>query len=291
MSDSLVIYHGGCRDGWASAWVLHKVMPDAVYYAGHYGQPPPFDLISGKDVYIVDFSYKRAALIDVAQRARSLVVLDHHKTAMDELSGLADGSVLPVDELSVHFNMDKSGVGMAWDHFFPETPRPWLVDYVEDRDLWLKGLPFSDAANAYISTIEFDFDEWDKLEQMSLEEAVVLGRPVVAKTQQYVREVLKNAMRVNFCGYVVPIVNAPQVDISELLHELAKRPFKETLDIAEPPEFAMGWWQRSDGRFQYSLRSIGDFDVSKLAKDYDGGGHKNAAGFERDSPDHLWWGV
>jgi nanoRNase/pAp phosphatase (c-di-AMP/oligoRNAs hydrolase) len=29
----------------------------------------------------------------------------------------------------------------------------------------------------------------------------------------------------------------------------------------------------------FSLRSVGDFDVSAIAKIYGGGGHKNAAGF------------
>lgn len=85
-----------------------------------------------------------------------------------------------------------------------------------------------------------------------------------------VREVAKNTRRVFFENWNVPIVNAPQVDISELLDHLARN-----------DTFAMGWWQRGDGEFQYSLRSRGDFDVSELAKKYGGGGHKNAAGFEQ----------
>jgi hypothetical protein len=71
---------------------------------------------------------------------------------------------------------------------------------------------------------------------------------------------------------VVPIVNAPQVDISELVGFLCNG---ET--------FAMGWWQRSDGKFSVSLRSRGDFDVSELAKAHGGGGHRNAAGFLTES--------
>jgi phosphoesterase RecJ-like protein len=35
---------------------------------------------------------------------------------------------------------------------------------------------------------------------------------------------------------------------------------------------------QNDGSVFASLRSVGDFDVSKLAKEYGGGGHKNAAG-------------
>src|SRR5690606_19050130 len=40
-----------------------------------------------------------------------------------------------------------------------------------------------------------------------------------------------------------------------------------------------GMYYQKDGNTYWSLRSIGDFDVSKVAKDLGGGGHKNAAGF------------
>ena len=96
----------------------------------------------------------------------------------------------------------------------------------------------------------------------------MLGEVVEDKIRHYVTEVAKNARRIVFWGYDVPIVNAPQVDISELVGFLSNG---ET--------FAMGWWQRADGMFSYSLRSRGDFDVSALAKKHGGGGHKNAAGF------------
>ena len=42
----------------------------------------------------------------------------------------------------------------------------------------------------------------------------------------------------------------------------------------------MGWFERGDGKIQFSLRSNGDIDVSAIAKIYNGGGHKNAAGFQ-----------
>lgn len=40
-----------------------------------------------------------------------------------------------------------------------------------------------------------------------------------------------------------------------------------------------GFGEVESGKFQYSLRSRGDFDVSAIAKKFGGGGHKNAAGF------------
>jgi nanoRNase/pAp phosphatase (c-di-AMP/oligoRNAs hydrolase) len=35
----------------------------------------------------------------------------------------------------------------------------------------------------------------------------------------------------------------------------------------------------TEGRLKVSLRSIGDYDVNEIAKQFGGGGHKNAAGF------------
>ena len=70
----------------------------------------------------------------------------------------------------------------------------------------------------------------------------------------------------------IPIVNICQVDCSEVLHELC-------VSYPSPP-FSMYWFKRADGMYQYGLRSIGDFDVSTVAKLFGGGGHKNASGFQ-----------
>jgi len=60
------------------------------------------------------------------------------------------------------------------------------------------------------------------------------------------------------------------------------------LEMTPSAPFSVGWFVRSDGLFQYSLRSRGDFDVSELAKLWGGGGHKAAAGFEVPTPVHHW---
>jgi len=211
---------------------------------------------------IVDFSYPLAVMQSIAAAAKSLVVLDHHKTAEAALASFSAPNAI------VTFDMERSGAGLAWDHFFPGRPRPWIVDYVEDRDLWRHRLPNGPAVNAYLGTLRYDFEAWYVASRRDIEEIARLGEVVEDKIRHYVTEVSKNARRITFEGYDVPIVNAPQVDISELVGFLS---------AGEP--FAMGWWQRSDGKFSYSLRSRGDFDVSALAKKHGGGGHKNAAGF------------
>lgn len=259
----LVIYHGGCRDGFCAAWVCHLALKehDPEFFTGYYGQEPPD--VAGRDVVLVDFSYPLPQMESLAKSAATLLVLDHHKTAEAALRDFK------ADNSRVVFDMEQSGAGLAWSNYFDGSDRPFLVRYTEDRDLWRHRLTESKAINSYISTLPFDFDAWSEASRMDIAEALRGGMVVESKIKQYVAEVRKNARRVTFEGHDVPIVNAPQVDISELLH-----------DLCQGEAFAMGWWQRSDGEFQYSLRSVGDFDVSELAKRHGGGGHKNAAGFE-----------
>lgn len=264
MSPPLVIFHAQCRDGWCAAWVVGQKFPDAEFVEGMYGQAPPD--VTGRHVIMADFSYPRAEMETIAEKANTLTVYDHHKTAVAALKDLPG---------AIHFDIGRSGAGIAWDVLNQGAPRPWLVDYVEDRDLWRHQLPNSELVNAFIATLEFSHGAWEEASRAPLDAAVGLGEVAHAKTQQYVREVAKNARRITFEGYEIPIVNAPQVDISELLASM--------LETSGTP-FVMGWWQRADGMFAHSLRSKGDFDVSGLAKRHGGGGHKNAAGFQARTP-------
>ena len=264
----LVLYHGQCRDGFCAAWVAHRALGKIEDVAVQYGTPAPD--VRDRDVYMLDFSYPREIMLSMIAVAKSLLVLDHHKTAAAALDGLP----------GVVFDVGRSGAGITWDHFFPGQPRPWLVNYVEDRDLWAHKLPRTDAINAFVSALLFNFATWDHEAMKSADDAVLFGEWIERKTMQYVIEVSKNAIRWNFEGHNVPLVNIPQVDISEVLSCLAAN---------EP--MAVGWWQRADGKIAYSLRSReSGVDVAVIAGKYGGGGHTHAAGFQVDRPLHIGGG-
>lgn len=260
MKTRLVIFHASCMDGFGAAWSVWKKFGDAdtEYLPAKYGDAPPD--VTDRDVVVVDFSYRRNIMLAMQQYAKSIVVLDHHKTAEADLKDLP----------FAHFDMARSGAGMTWDHFHDYNSRPWLIDYVEDRDLWRFKLPQSKEVNALINTVPREsFEVWDKLSQMTVEEATQKGSGALAFLDSYVREMVSQARRLTFAGYEdVPVVNAPYVGISELVSALA-----------EGVPFAVGWFQREDGLYQYSLRSRGDFDVTEIAKRFGGGGHRQAAGF------------
>jgi len=261
---TLVLYHDDV-DGFTAAWIVWRAFDHEIEAVPvNYGQPPPD--VTGRDVLIVDFSYPRATLLDMKAKATSLRVFDHHKSAQQDLAGL-DFCV---------FDMDRSGAQLVWDELMGGK-RPTLVDHVGDRDLWRFKLPFSREINAWIHCRPQTFEVWTMLAHdidHDHDNIVVAGRGAVANIEAYVTAMKRYARVVEFCGYHVPVVNAPGPNASEVLGALAEDGYP----------FAVGYFQRSDGRWQYSLRSRGDFDVAELARFFGGGGHKNAAGFEAGCP-------
>lgn len=258
----LVLYHGNCPDGFCSAFVASRAFPNAEFKPLIYGQEIP--QVKGRNVLVVDFSWDRETVEELHADAASLVILDHHKTAEAALKGLD----------YAHFDMTRSGAQLAWDYLFPDEPRPWYVDYVADRDLWAWKLPDSKAVSAFIMSTPYNFEAWHvQIAQASLETAIREGKGILRQVDHYVEKVVAEA-RDGFLGsdrtIPVKIVNAAYPNCSDVGNELCKR--GATISII--------WFERGDGLIQFSLRSIGDTDVSSLAATYRGGGHKNAAGFQ-----------
>lgn len=257
----LVLYHANCSDGFCAAWICHRFHPDAEFIPVQYDQPAPD--VTGRNVLILDFSYPRQQLLAMKAAAASLHVLDHHKTAEQELAGL-DFCV---------FDQTKSGGRLMWEWFWflRHQPSPWLVDYTEDRDLWKWQLPNSRELNAYLRTRPQTFDEWERLSEVTESEManfVDAGAAILSDQANTVAAHVRNAYEIELDGHRVLCVNATTL-ISEIAGELAKgRPF------------GVAWQERAPGERIYSLRSRdGGVDVSEIAKAHGGGGHRNAAGF------------
>lgn len=272
MAKPLVLYHANCWDGFCAAWIARKAIGDIEAVPVQYGQP--LVDVTGRVVYVLDFSYPRDVMERLVANARRTIVLDHHKTALDALDGLHQ----PETGIDVWFDMDKSGGRLAWDWFTmqgyaldgPHQPkRPWLVDYTEDRDLWRHVLPDSQAVNAALRSYPLDFALWDQFEQRPVALFVPEGEAIRRRERQIIDEHIKHARGIELDGHRGRSVNAT-VLFSEIAGELAKG-----------QDFGACWFQRQDGKRVWSLRSTPDgADVSVIAKAHGGGGHMHAAGFE-----------
>jgi oligoribonuclease NrnB/cAMP/cGMP phosphodiesterase (DHH superfamily) len=256
----ICIYHGNCADGFTAAWVVRKALGDIEFHPGVYQEPPPD--VSGKEVILVDFSYKRPVLEQIRDAAKSVTILDHHKTAQADLEGL--------DGVEQVFDMDRSGARITWDYFFPNCPPPQVLLHVEDRDLWKFNLPDTREIQANIFSYPYAFDVWDRLMDTPPAELAIEGRAIERKHFKDIAELLAVVTRQMIIGgYKVPVANLPYIHVSDAAHKLA-----------ETAPFAACYWDTPEGRV-FGLRSREDgADVSEIAKQYGGGGHKHAAGFK-----------
>lgn len=295
MTNPLCIYHAGCVDGFAAAWVVRRHFlerGEAIdFHASQYGEAAPD--VTGRDVIMVDFSFKRPEINRMIAReggARSIMVLDHHKTAERDLAGFRTPAptwtghlesvyrdcVENVPEPSVYalFDMDRSGAGLTWDYFFPAQRRPRLVDYVEDRDLWRFALPASRNLHACIASHPYDFAVWDQLvaqAELATDRMSAEGEAIDRKLQKDIAAILSvEPRRMVIGGISVPVVNAPGIWSSDCAGKMA-----------ETAPFAAVYFDMPHARvFSLRSRGAGGADVSEIAKKYGGGGHRNAAGFQ-----------
>lgn len=257
---TICIFHGNCADGFGAAWVVRKAFGEIDFHAGIYQEPPPD--VTGKHVIMVDFSYKRPVLLQMAEKAHSILILDHHKTAAEDLVDL------PAN-VTAKFDMNRSGAMLTWDHFFNGQEPPTLLLHIEDRDLWRFALPNTREIQAAVFSYPYDFDLWDTLMEKEPAALVAEGRAIERKHFKDIQELLDVTRReMVIGGHRVPVANLPYTMSSDAGHALAKgRPF------------AACYWDTPEGRV-FSLRSSDEgIDVSEVAKQYGGGGHRNAAGF------------
>lgn len=266
--NTLCLYHENCTDGLGAAlavreWLFEKNrLRDAEFKTIQYGDEAPN--VVGLDVFIVDFSFPRDVLLAMNEQAKSLIVIDHHKTAQAELADL---------EFCI-FDMDKAGCILTWEYLFPNTSPPELFFYLQDRDLWRWKLPESKEVNAALRSYKPFFDVWQEfLTPAGVKKLKGEGAAIVRYQQRQIEMVLSHKMEyVNIGGYRVPCVNSTHL-ISELGNEMAKN---------QP--FAALYFDTGNKRV-FSLRSTNDgVDVAEIAKRYGGGGHRNAAGFTVDKP-------
>lgn len=285
------IYHGNCDDGFGAAWATWKAFGEGVeFIPGIYGKEPPN--LGGKNVVMVDFSYKRP-IIDAmvqsgdANQAMTILILDHHKTAAADLDGIAfpeDGydpatwrhkweswCKWPVRAI---FDMDRSGAQIAWDYFFDGEERPFFIDLIGDRDLWRfqhgdRTRQFSAALRTYPMT----FEQWDRI-AANPQKLIDEGEGILRAHNANIAKFIGDAYFDDVGGHRVPVVNVPYHYASDTAHALLSK-------YPDAP-FTACWFKRGDGLTQWSLRSEdARLDVSEIAKSHGGGGHRNAAGFQR----------
>ena len=306
-----VFYHAGCPDGFGAAYAAWlRFGASARYRAMHHGQPWEMAEIAGHDVFILDFSFAPDALETMAALAGSVVQIDHHASARQpwaaRLTKAPDGREIfihPALPLTVIFDLGKSGVRLAWEHFHPDRPVPLVLRHVEDVDLWRFALPGSRPIARALRLLPNDFAAWDDLvrqadapEAPRYEALLAEGEAIERFFQTEIARLAQSSLVMPACLRGEPVdllqaqrhglptvndgdrawravsglaVNANALFASELGNRLAER----------SGSFGLVWELGAGGEVKVSLRAAGRVDVAAIAAGYGGGGHPNAAGF------------
>lgn len=254
-----VIYHANCSDGFGARFAAELLLGTrANYHAAKHGDPPPD--VRNKNVVIVDFSYDSITTKRLIEDANTLIVLDHHKSALVELSDIPN----------VRFDMDKSGAILSWEFFHPGKRPPRFLEYIQDRDLWKWKLPYSQEFSAAFDMVDFDYEEYEKfLTDSAVDNAQERGAYILAYSKTVISKIAKHASSRRIDGKEVLVVNSPHW-MSEIGAALSPR-----------CDYALIWfWDHETRQVKVSLRAHHeDSDVSEVAKRFGGGGHRKAAGF------------
>jgi oligoribonuclease NrnB/cAMP/cGMP phosphodiesterase (DHH superfamily) len=277
----------------------------------HHGDIWRVDEVAGRNIYILDFSFPRSALEEMALHAKLVCQIDHHASARDgwgaDLLSITDSSMTvyehPALPLKVIFDMEKSGARLAWEHFHPDTLTPLALRHIEDQDLWRFEIESTRAFCTALRLQPFDFGIWDRLIAEADNENSVSYVSMLTEGQAIQRFMEGEIQRLADSRLVMPVsVRGDPIDpLQAIRHgtpvlvegDLAWRRIDglainaSALFASElgnvlairSGTFALIWQLGADGYVKASLRACSKVDVARLAASFGGGGHPNAAGF------------
>lgn len=263
----LVLYHGGCNDGFGGAWSAWKKFGNKAEYVGMH-RNDTFEAPKGKEIYFIDYLFPEEIIKEYIAKNKRVTAIDHH-ISMKSSAALT---------YAPSFSLDNSGSVLAWKYFHPNKKVPLLLRYIEDRDLWKFKMPKAKEILAGTNFSEenvYTFKGFGKLVEnfekpQFRKKCIEDGKIVKSVFDGINKKIATYAEEVVLDGQKCFAVNSPHMFASEVGNLLVLKSKKIGIAIV---------WYMEGGYLRVSMRSRGKYDVSKIAEKYGGGGHKHAAGF------------
>eukprot|EP00850_Spirogloea_muscicola_P005767 SM000026S09016 [mRNA] locus=s26:1022469:1025631:- [translate_table: standard] len=209
------------------------------------------DLQSLEVVYLLDFAGPPGFAHDLAANARSVVVLDHHKTSA---ASLLEPGACP-SNLSPIFDFGRSGATISMDYFTKRLLAEGLGSdlvaekdierlrrlfaYIEDADLWLWRLTDSKAFTSGLNELQLEFDAnknseiFNQLQALVPEDVIAMGKKIMLPRQKQIYGALGASFTINLGQGKFGSCLAVRVDDalsrlrSDIGHELAEKSRKD----------------------------------------------------------------
>ncbi len=233
---------------------------------------------ANKKIIFVDICPSTEYILNLAEIAESIQIIDHHKTNFEKVLQLEKKPA----NMFFNFDMNQSGCQLTW-RYFNQADEPWFVQYIGDRDMWKFALP---NTNEYISGMNeenlINFEGFQKLynnleNNEFIENIYNIGKRMVEFRENNIQNVIKfNKIHCTYKDYNIWLFSCTKDLISDVGNRLMNSKFKND----NLPDFTVGWiYDVVSDEFWISMRSTNDKqDVSQICKEFGGGGHRNASG-------------
>jgi len=281
-----MIYHSPCSDGFTAMTCMYSYAKknnfahEIDYIEGDYSKRDTDEInklikrVKGKNLVVCDFSYNYETIQILIKNTASFLIIDHHKTAEEDLKNL--------DSKYKIFDMNRSGAKLMWDFLFENSPAPMLVNYVQDRDLFHNKLPHINEFVAWFYNEPFDISLY---EELLLNDDKLMSN-ISTKGVHY-KEL--NDIYIDKSSMTDPTMCLIESNYYLVGHSNTKilKSDVGAMMLQKYPllDFSVCYSIDETGSKTYcSLRSNNNStDVSIIAKKNGGGGHRNASALELNS--------
>jgi uncharacterized protein len=285
MTTTLCFYHSADLDGYCSAAIVKHFIPDVELYGINYNQPVPWDKVKNRPVVMVDFSLPMDDMKRLQHEAKSLVWIDHHKTAIDAAYQEEFGC-------DGYAQVGTGACELCWKWFtsrcyvancIVREDVPYFIRLLADYDVWKHDDPRV-LAFQYGMRLEATGPEapiwkdlfdcvWDRGEKIR-EGVTTIGEHILRYEKQQNERYVKSSFATELDGHPAIACNKGQTN-SKL--------FDSVPDL-EKYDLMITFSLNRAGKWLISLYSAKpDVDCGAIAKKYGGGGHAGAGGCQCDT--------
>lgn len=280
---ALCIYHGADLDGQCCGAICQHAFnlrgQEVELLPVDYGDHVPDDKITGREVFICDWSFQPwSRFEEVVRLAAGVYWIDHHKSAIDEYQ---QRGVPASARVMARLSLDHAACELAWSEFFGDVEMPLGVRLLGRYDVW----DHDYSRNVLPFQYGMRIRDTDPRTNMQLWQDVVFSWPDRTVLEPIIRE-----------GEII-------LEYEQRKNELAVKSSWFPLDFAglfwqacnhlgQGSMFFNSVWSPGtfDGVLSFAWRcnrwTVGLYsthpviDCGAIAKQYGGGGHPGAAGFQ-----------
>ncbi len=268
----LCIYHIADHDGKGAAAIVGRKFKDVEFLGLNHDMAVPDEAIARHDkIVICDISLPLDVMFELNE-TKDLTWIDHHISVIENYEKRVKEGAKEIKGLR---RSGTAAIMLTWEYFFPDEPVPEGVKLLALNDIF-------DLRDKRVRPFEYAFQSlgvnkpadknWQNLfdDKIDVDEMVKKGEAILAYIKNRNHRLCKAmSFESSYKGYKCICANMPQ-GYSE---------FYDGVKNIREYDFMCNFFMNGKNSWNLSLYTAkDDIDVSKIAAEFGGGGHRKAAG-------------